>query len=178
MAFKIRIGTRPSRLALAQVALIERRLKQAAPGVAIEIVEIRTSGDKLARASLAQVGGKGLFIKELEQALAAGKIDIAVHSMKDLPSLLPDGFAIAAVPERGDARDTLVSRGGVDLKSLPAGARVGTDRALVEATLAQTGYNIAAAARELGISRLTLYRLLNRLRIRIRPDREALARES
>ncbi len=92
----------------------------------IEIVEIRTSGDKLKSASLAQVGGKGLFIKELEQALAARTIDAAVHSMKDLPAVLPPDFRVAAVPGRETTSDILVTRDGSALSALPVGARLGT----------------------------------------------------
>jgi hydroxymethylbilane synthase len=126
MASTFRIGSRPSRLALVQAALVRERLAAAAPGLVLEIVEIRTSGDKLTTASLARVGGKGLFIRELEQALAARTIEIAVHSMKDLPAVLPAQFRVAAVPERADARDALVSRTGGDLRSMPAGTRLGT----------------------------------------------------
>ena len=87
---KIKIGSRPSKLALAQAAIVRGRLSAQIPGIEIEVVEIRTSGDKLATPSLAEVGGKGLFIKELEQALADRAIDLAVHSMKDLPAILPE----------------------------------------------------------------------------------------
>jgi hydroxymethylbilane synthase len=122
----IRIGTRPSALAIVQAEYVKSRLAAAMPGVALEITPIRTSGDKMNDASLAHVGGKGLFIRELEQALADGKIDLAVHSMKDLPAVLPAGFQIAASPEREDVRDILVSAAGGDFSALPAGARVGT----------------------------------------------------
>ncbi|MGA7870921.1 MAG: hypothetical protein WCA22_08480, partial [Candidatus Binatus sp.] len=100
MALKIRIGSRPSKLALAQASIVRERLAAQISGIEIEIVEIRTSGDKLTSASLADVGGKGLFIKELEQALAERTIDVAVHSMKDLPAVLPEQFRVAAVPGR------------------------------------------------------------------------------
>jgi hydroxymethylbilane synthase len=123
---KIRIGSRGSRLALAQAAILRARLAHQVPGVAIEIVEIRTSGDKLTTASLAEVGGKGLFIKELEQALAARTIDAAVHSMKDLPAVVPAQFRVAAVLERENTADILVTRDGSTLSALPAGTRLGT----------------------------------------------------
>jgi hydroxymethylbilane synthase len=123
---KIRIGSRGSRLALAQAAILRARLAHQVPGVAIEIVEIRTSGDKLTAASLAEVGGKGLFIKELEQALAARTIDAAVHSMKDLPAVVPAQFRVAAVLERENTADILVTRDGSTLSALPAGTRLGT----------------------------------------------------
>ncbi len=126
MPRKIRIGSRPSKLALAQAAIVRERLTQQISGVEIEIVEIRTSGDKMTSASLADVGGKGLFIKELEQALEARTIDAAVHSMKDLPAVLPQEFRVAAVLERENTVDILVTRDGFALAALPAGARLGT----------------------------------------------------
>jgi hydroxymethylbilane synthase len=126
MALKIRIGSRPSKLALAQASIVRDRLVAQNPEIEIEIVEIRTSGDKMISASLAEVGGKGLFIKELEQALADRAIDAAVHSMKDLPAVLPPNFRIAAVPARENTADILVTRDGSALSGLPAGARLGT----------------------------------------------------
>ncbi len=126
MASPLRIGTRPSQLAIAQTSLIRDRLGAALPNIAIQIVPISTSGDKLADASLAKVGGKGLFIKELEQALADRRIDIAVHSMKDLPARLAPEFSIAAVPERDDPHDLLVTRDGASLVALARGSRLGT----------------------------------------------------
>ncbi len=125
---KIRIGSRPSQLALVQASMMRERLAAQISDVdpEIEIVEIRTSGDKLTSASLAQVGGKGLFIKELEQALADRKIDAAVHSMKDLPAVLPPNFRVAAVPGRETTSDILVTRDGSALSALPVGARLGT----------------------------------------------------
>ncbi len=125
---KIRIGSRPSQLAMVQASMMRDRLaaQMSAVDPEIEIVEIRTTGDKLTSASLAQVGGKGLFIKELEQALAARTIDAAVHSMKDLPAVLPPDFRVAAVPGRENTADILVTRDGSELSALPAGARLGT----------------------------------------------------
>lgn len=125
---KIRIGSRPSQLALVQASMMRARVAAQIPDVdpEIEIVEIRTTGDKLTSASLAQVGGKGLFIKELEQALADRRIDAAVHSMKDLPAVLPPQFRLAAVPARENTADILVTRDGSALSALPAGARLGT----------------------------------------------------
>lgn len=108
----LRIGSRPSSLALAQAEFVRQRLAARAPSVDIEIVPIRTSGDKITSASLARVGGKGLFIKELEQALLERRIDLAVHSMKDLPAALASGLRIAAIPERADPRDALLTRTG------------------------------------------------------------------
>ncbi len=126
MPLKIKIGSRPSKLALAQASIVRDRLTAQISGIEIEIVEIRTSGDKMTSASLADVGGKGLFIKELEQALADGTIDAAVHSMKDLPAVLPSQFRVAAVPGRENTADILVTRDGSTLSALPAGARLGT----------------------------------------------------
>ena len=126
MPLKIRIGSRPSKLALAQASIVRGRLAAQIPGIEIEIIEIRTSGDKMTSASLADVGGKGLFIKELEQALADRTIDAAVHSMKDLPAILPEQFRVAAVLERENTSDILVTRDGSTLAALPKGATLGT----------------------------------------------------
>jgi hydroxymethylbilane synthase len=115
------IGSRGSQLALWQAKWIEARL--AARGHETRIEIIKTTGDKIADVPLAQVGVKGLFTKEIEEALLAGRIDVAVHSLKDLPTEVPAGLAIAAVPEREDARDAVV---GARLSDLPAGAKVGT----------------------------------------------------
>ena len=130
MASVLRIGSRPSRLALAQAELVRQRLSPLLPSATIEVIPIRTSGDRMTTAALAEVGGKGLFIKELEQALVQRRIDLAVHSMKDLPALLAPAFRIAAVPERADPRDALLARtGGDSLDALANGARLGTSSA-------------------------------------------------
>jgi len=121
----LRLGTRGSALARAQASMVARDLEARHPGLAVELVLIRTTGDKLQKGPLAPAGGKGLFVKELEEALAAATIDFAVHSMKDVPAVVPDAFALAAVPPRADARDVLVSHGD-GLAALPAGARIGT----------------------------------------------------
>jgi hydroxymethylbilane synthase len=126
MPLKIRIGSRPSKLAIAQASIVRERIAAQISSAEIEVVEIRTSGDKLTSASLASVGGKGLFIKELEQALADRTIDLAVHSMKDLPAVLPQQFRVASVPVRENTADILVTRGGSALSALLAGARLGT----------------------------------------------------
>jgi hydroxymethylbilane synthase len=120
----LRIGTRGSRLARAQADMTAAAL--AAQGIACEIVPIKTTGDRILDRPLADAGGKGLFTKELEEALLADRIDIAVHSMKDVPVALPDGLAIAAILPREDPRDVLLSPSGCSLGDLPAGARVGT----------------------------------------------------
>jgi hydroxymethylbilane synthase len=122
----LRIGARPSTLALAQAAVIKQLLNQRLNGLTVEIVPIKTSGDKMQTPSLAQLGGKGLFIRELEQALRENRIDAAVHSMKDLPAALPQQFRLAAVPLRESASDLLLTRSGGGWASLRAGARLGT----------------------------------------------------
>ena len=126
----LRIGTRGSALALAQAAELRARLAQAhaelaAPG-AIETVAIRTTGDRLGDRALAALGGKGLFTKELEEALLAGSIDCAVHSAKDLPSLLPQGLSLTCHLPREDPRDAFFSLKADSLAALPSGAVVGT----------------------------------------------------
>jgi hydroxymethylbilane synthase len=126
MKATLRIGTRPSKLAIIQTEIVRDAIAAALPSLAIEIVPIKTSGDKNLSPSLADVGGKGLFIKELEQALAERRVDIAVHSMKDLPAVLPPEFRIVATPPRENPRDALVSPSGARLKSLPKGARLGS----------------------------------------------------
>jgi hydroxymethylbilane synthase len=129
---RLRLGTRRSPLALAQAgtmaAEIERR------GRSVELVPIRTSGDVLA-GPLVGLGGKGLFVKEIEDDLLAGRIDLAVHSLKDMPAALPDGLVLAATPPRADARDVLVSARGGGIAALAAGARVGTASARRRAQL-------------------------------------------
>jgi hydroxymethylbilane synthase len=126
MAGGIRIATRRSRLALWQAEFVAARLAAAHPGLVVSLVPIVTEGDRIQDRSLAAEGGKGLFIKELEGALADGRADLAVHSMKDVPAVLPAGFLIAAALGRGDARDAFVSVDHDTVASLPAGARVGT----------------------------------------------------
>lgn len=126
MAERVRIGTRGSRLAVRQAELVAEALGRAWPGLAVELVPIRTSGDRLPDANLALVGGKGLFVKEIDEALLDGRVELAVHSLKDLPAEIADGLALAAFPERDDPRDVLVSRTGGGLDGLPRGARVGT----------------------------------------------------
>lgn len=130
----IRLGTRRSALALAQATAVAEGLRRG--GATVEIVPMGTEGDRLAEASLARVGGKGLFVREIEEALLAGRVDIAVHSLKDLPAETPAGLALAAFPAREDPRDVLVTRTGTPgLETLPAGSVVGTSsprrRALV-----------------------------------------------
>jgi len=123
----IRIGTRGSPLALAQAEETRRQLAAAAPSDAsAEIVTIRTSGDAIRDRPLAEVGGKGLFTKEIDDAQLSGRIDIAVHSAKDMPTQLPDGIVIAACLEREDVRDAILSTGARTLADLARGAVLGT----------------------------------------------------
>jgi hydroxymethylbilane synthase len=124
----LRMGTRGSALALAQANEVRKHLAaiHGFPPERIELDVIRTTGDMIRDRPLAQAGGKGLFTKEIEEALLAGKIDVAVHSAKDMPTLLPPGLAIVAVPPREDARDVFISRKAQRLRDLPRGATVGT----------------------------------------------------
>lgn len=122
----IRFATRRSALALAQSRAFIASLVAHHPGLEAEEVQIVTSGDKFTEKPLQDLGGKGLFIKELEEALYDGRADLAVHSLKDVPAELAPGLRIACVPAREDARDALVSKGALGLAALPSGARVGT----------------------------------------------------
>jgi len=121
---KLRIGSRGSQLALWQANHISALLR--ARGHQVEIEIIHTTGDKITDVALAMVGTKGMFTKEIEEALAAGKVDLAVHSLKDLPTELPKGFEIAAITERQDPRDAFCSRHYAKIEDLPKGAHVGT----------------------------------------------------
>lgn len=120
------IGTRGSSLAIWQAEWIQARLHEIAPSLTVTLQRIKTSGDKILDVPLAKIGGKGLFVKEIEEALLRGDIDLAVHSMKDVPTVLPDPLEILCVPAREDARDAFISREGLTLDQLPAGARIGT----------------------------------------------------
>jgi hydroxymethylbilane synthase len=122
---KIHIGTRGSKLALWQAHWVQGELLKTHPTLSVEIIVIKTKGDKILDVPLAKVGGKGLFVKEIEDALLEGKIDLAVHSMKDMPAELPGGLTIGAIPQRENPQDVLVSKSG-RLADLPEGARVGT----------------------------------------------------
>lgn len=126
MSDHVRIGTRGSQLALRQAEEVAAGLRQAWPGLGVELVPIRTSGDRMASVQLAEVGGKGLFVKEIEDALLEGRVDLAVHSLKDLPAERPDGLVLAAFPRREDPRDVLMAASPTRLDSLQRGARVGT----------------------------------------------------
>jgi len=120
------IATRRSRLALWQAEHVQSRLQTLHPGLAVELLPMSTRGDELLDRRLDQAGGKGLFVKELESAMADGRADLAVHSMKDVPADLPPGFTLAAISAREDPRDALVSNRYAGLAAMPAGAIVGT----------------------------------------------------
>jgi hydroxymethylbilane synthase len=122
----LKIGTRGSKLALAQSEWIKEKIQESQPGVQVELVYVKTTGDKILDSPLSKIGGKGLFVKEIEEALREERVDMAVHSMKDVPAELPEGLVLSAFPEREDARDAFVSVRFENLADLPAGARVGT----------------------------------------------------
>jgi hydroxymethylbilane synthase len=121
----LRIGTRASQLALWQANWVKSELEKRYPGMEVTLVKIKTIGDKILDVPLAQVGGKGLFVKEIEEAMLRGEIDIAVHSMKDVPTEFPEGLGLHCITEREDPRDAVISR-GVKFADLPLGARIGT----------------------------------------------------
>ena len=123
---RLRLGTRGSALALTQAAWVKRQLEEHDPQWQVQLCVIKTSGDRFADTPSQNVGGKGIFTKEIEDALRRKEIDVAVHSLKDLPTELPQGLVIAAVPRREDARDVLVARAKSKFAELPAGARIGT----------------------------------------------------
>jgi hydroxymethylbilane synthase len=133
---QVRIATRRSRLALWQAEHVKARLEALQPALRVELLALSTRGDELLDVSLAKAGGKGLFVKELESAMAQGRADIAVHSMKDVPAQLPPGFILAAVLAREDPRDAFVSRTHENLAALPAGAVVGTSSLRRQAQIA------------------------------------------
>jgi hydroxymethylbilane synthase len=120
------IGTRGSKLAISQAEWVKTRLKEAHPDLAVELLVIKTSGDMILGVPLAKIGGKGLFVKEIENALLEGRVDLAVHSMKDVPIVIPSGLSIEGMTRREDPLDALVSRRGYGLGALPPGARIGT----------------------------------------------------
>ncbi len=126
MRKNIRIGTRSSALALWQAEWVKSELEKKHPGVSVALTKIKTTGDKILDVPLAKVGGKGLFVKEIEEAMLRGEIDIAVHSMKDVPTMFPDGLHLGAITKREDPRDALLSRNKVKFKDLPKGANIGT----------------------------------------------------
>ncbi|HKK90325.1 MAG TPA: hydroxymethylbilane synthase [Desulfobacteraceae bacterium] len=126
MRNRIRIGTRGSKLALWQTNWVKALIQQHFPELQVEIVTIKTTGDRITDRPLAMVGGKGLFVKEIETALFDKSIDLAVHSMKDMPGDLPSGLDIGAIPVRENPFDALISRNSLSLTELPGGSRIGT----------------------------------------------------
>lgn len=126
MAREIIIGTRDSALAMWQTNWVVDNLKKLNPDYTFKIISMKTQGDKILDVALAKIGDKGLFTKELEVAMLNKEIDLAVHSMKDLPTVLPEGLIIGAICERFDPRDVLVSRNGLKLADMPPGAKIGT----------------------------------------------------
>jgi hydroxymethylbilane synthase len=125
-ASDIKIGTRGSALALAQSNWVAAQISGRHPGCRVELFIIKTTGDKIQNVPLAQIGGKGLFIKEIEEALLSGQVDLAVHSLKDMPAEIPDGLMLGAVPPREDCRDAFISSRYKNLAAIPSGGRVGT----------------------------------------------------
>lgn len=123
---KLTIASRESALAMWQAEYIQARLKALYPQIEVEILGMTTTGDQILNSPLAKIGGKGLFVKELEQAMQEGRADLAVHSMKDVPMVLPDGFVLAATGKREDPRDAFVSNDFKNLEELPDGSVVGT----------------------------------------------------
>ena len=153
----LRLGTRGSRLALAQAEMVKAALKRKA-GRDCELVVLKTTGDKILDRPLADAGGKGLFTKELEDALLRDKIDLAVHSMKDVPTAVPSGLAIAALLPREDPRDVFISKKARMLKELPQGARVGTSSVRRQALVSRARPDV-----ELSLLRGNVDTRLNRL---------------
>jgi hydroxymethylbilane synthase len=126
MPRSMRIGTRGSALAIQQTRVVVEQLLAAWPNLTVEVVEIRTTGDRIQDVPLVKIGDKGLFVKEIEEALLNGRIDWAVHSVKDLPSELPKGLSVGMLAARSDPRDVLVARQGLTLSTLPEKAVLGT----------------------------------------------------
>ncbi len=126
MPHELRIGTRGSQLALFQANWVKDQLVHAQPDLKVSLIKIKTTGDKIQDAPLAKIGGKGLFVKEIEEALIQRRIDLAVHSIKDVPTQFPEGLHLCVITKREDPRDVFISRKGKTLKELPKGAKIGT----------------------------------------------------
>ncbi len=123
----LRIGTRASQLALWQANWVKSELEKRHPGLEVTLTKIKTQGDKILDVPLAMVGGKGLFVKEIEEAMLRGEVDVAVHSMKDVPTVFPEGLALRCITEREDPRDIVILKPGFkSFRDLPQGARIGT----------------------------------------------------
>lgn len=123
---RIRIGTRESALALSQTNWVKSKLERLFPECRFETIHIKTQGDRVSDVPLEHIGGEGVFVKQIELSLLNGEIDLAVHSMKDVPTVLPDGLAIGAIPKRVDPSDALISKHNLDFQHLPAQAKIGT----------------------------------------------------
>jgi len=123
---ELKIGTRGSPLALYQANWVKEKLIQTYPHLHVILIRIKTTGDKIQDAPLAKIGGKGLFVKEIEEALIEKRIDLAVHSIKDVPTVLPEGLHLSAITKREDPRDAFISRDGILLEDLPQRAKIGT----------------------------------------------------
>ncbi len=139
----IRIGTRSSALALWQANWVKGSLKSAFPRCDFELIHIKTQGDRVSNVPLVRIGGEGIFVKQIEIALLNDEIDLAVHSMKDLPTVLPDGLTIGAIPERVSPADVLISKEGLDFFHLPSGAKIGTGSLRRRAQLLHTRSDLA-----------------------------------
>lgn len=126
MPSELRIGTRGSQLALYQANWVKEKLVETHPDLNVMLIKIKTTGDKIQDAPLAKIGGKGLFVKEIEEALIHRRIDLAVHSIKDVPTEFPEGLHLSAITKREDPRDVFVSRDGKILRDLPQKAKIGT----------------------------------------------------
>jgi len=126
MASELRIGTRGSQLALFQANWVKDQLVRTHPELKVTLIKIKTTGDKIQDVPLAKIGGKGLFVKEIEEALIQRRIDLAVHSIKDVPTEFPKSLHLSVITKREDPRDVLISRNGTALKDLPQGAKIGT----------------------------------------------------
>src|SRR4030042_4939501 len=126
MPSELKIGTRGSQLALFQANWVKDQLVKAYPDLNVTLIKIKTTGDKIQDVPLAKIGGKGLFVKEIEEALIQKRIDLAVHSIKDVPTEFPQGLHLSIITKREDPRDVFISRDGKALKDLPQKARIGT----------------------------------------------------
>ncbi len=126
MPSELKIGTRGSQLALFQANWVKDRLSETHPGLHVTLIKIKTTGDKIQDVPLAKIGGKGLFVKEIEESLLQKKIDLAVHSIKDVPTEFPPGLHLSVITKREDPRDVFISNEGKTLKELPQGAKIGT----------------------------------------------------
>ncbi len=126
MTMSIRIGTRASQLALAQTKWVIDRVSAQYPGTEVDVIKVKTRGDRILDRALSTIGGKGLFVKEIEETLISGEIDVAVHSLKDVPADLPENLDIGIIPEREDPHDVMISKDNIPLKDLPEGSHIGT----------------------------------------------------